>query len=353
MSWWLWLFGLAGFEAEGRDALLRSELLVLSESHPGGSLTSLGTSAGGRDIPCVVLESTSSAGAERAVLLVGDALGEGERGAQLVLELAHTWIQAPVEGIDLYVVPHLDPDGDPFAQVRVCANFPAGWLPSTELPGAGPFPLHRPEALAMAEFLRGHPELVGLWSPGHLEDARGSLFAFAEESFGLVAARGDPGVSDDERAAAFLNWLSWLPSLRLTHADTREVGGGLWELDLELVNVGRLPCWLSAPVNDTSRPVELALDGAEILGAAAAGEGETLVPIDLSRDPEVVRLRHLGGGEWRRLRLVVRATAEPPSALSLRVRARRVGGDHLEIALGDAPVSDAPAPPGRTERSSP
>jgi len=377
----MWLFllaGLGGAEVEAREAVIRSELLVLSESHPGGALMSLGTTASGRDIPGVVLASTTTSRAERAVLVVGDALGEGERGARLAVELAHTWIQAPVEGIDLYVVPRLDPDGDPFADVQVGVNFPVGWRPSTDLAGAGAFPLQRPEAQALAEFLRGHPELVGVWSPGEVGDPGGSLFAFAAECFGLVATSGDPNAGGDERAATFLHWLSQLPSLRLTHAGSRDLGGGLWELDLELVNVGRLPCWLSDSAAGSRRPVDLSLKGAEILGAAAARADETLKPVALGRDAEVVGLEPLDGGEWRALRLVVRRDEAESSALEFEVRATRVGADRLTVELlpaldepevlevsevpeihgapdpnGTPETSGAPERPVRTEESSP
>ncbi len=124
------------------------------------------------------------------------------------------------EGIDN------DGDGrvneDPPGGYDMNRNFPADWRPVYQQSGAGPFPLCWPETLAVAEFVRGHPNIAGVQ---------------AYHNFGGMILRG-PGhperqgeyPAEDDRVAAAIGSAGerMLPMYRsmVLHRDLYPVHGG-------------------------------------------------------------------------------------------------------------------------------
>lgn len=157
----------------------------------------IGRSVQGR--PIMAIERGTPGG--RRVLVVGVIHGDEDAGLGIVDRL----LRAPVpEGIDLWVVPTMNPDGTALGQrtnadgVDLNRNFPYHWGPIAE-PGdwqyAGTGPASEPETAAMVGFVSLLRPEIGIWyhqdlyriSPGQGRD--GELRARYAELTGLPLVR--------------------------------------------------------------------------------------------------------------------------------------------------------------------
>jgi protein MpaA len=157
----------------------------------------IGRSVQGR--PIVAVERGTPGG--RRVLVVGVIHGDEDAGLAIVERL----LRVPVpEGIDLWVVPTMNPDGTALGQrtnangVDLNRNFPYRWGPIAE-PGdwqyAGTEPASEPETAAMVGFVSLLQPELGIWyhqdlyriSPGQGRD--GELRARYAELTGLPLVR--------------------------------------------------------------------------------------------------------------------------------------------------------------------
>jgi protein MpaA len=141
----------------------------------------LGRSVRGRPIVAIEIGEPSS---PRKVLVVGCIHGNEPAGIDIARSLAQG---PPPNGVDLWVVPELNPDGVA-ANTRQNAhgvdlnrNFPWGWRP-IDPPGgtyyAGPRPLSEPESRVAAGLIRRLRPRLSIWFHQHLglvDESGGSI----------------------------------------------------------------------------------------------------------------------------------------------------------------------------------
>ena len=357
------------------------------------TLVPLGESAAGRPIVAAVLGAEGAPALFVGDHAAGDLLEGGESALRLIEELVVGVIvgEDPLADRQLIVVPTLDPDrsarvageGEEGAEpgdARFERDFPVGWVPPGLVVGAGPTPLVTPEARSLTAFLAGRrnvvlalgfetagealpacpdlaPEdeaaqlmLAGSWIDWDLETTprlcwtrpprpSGTWLDLARGvhgSFVAAAAWGDAGqsVAWDTAHAAFrakvLRLLEGLPLLRFGEPRVRQLGDGLWQVDVPLENRGTLPT-ASARGLALGRVNggRLIVEGAELLAAALRGPTDAdfrVVPVD-----GTVPLGALDGGKQFVVRLVLRGSAEAEVALACE--SDQAGGDALTVVL--------------------
>lgn len=342
----------------------------------------------------------ASADAE-AVLAFGDLL-VGAASEEPVAELLASEV--------ILLAPSLDPDARAASAspVRFDRNFPIGWRPATLSPGAGNYPLSEPATKAAAELLFAHPNLSLVvavcpteeaggqedsgWASETVPDADRAVFeelASASSQEGGLELRpwtrlaspgggfldtaylvhgiypvswSGPRTSDPaglepwarEVARRSLELVRVLPRVEITSDHLDELAPGLWQLDVAVRNIGRLPTLSAlAAQRRLGGTLELSLSGAHLVATARrAREGGAFERAELHQGNGSVALGAgiLGGGETRWLRLVLET--EGPACVELVGRSRRAGDARLEVQLGTPAPAEA-APPGEEQSPEP
>lgn len=96
-------------------------------------------------------------GATPKSLIIGQIHGDEHAGVTLTESILHA--TRSIEGINLWIVPTMNPDGDAAHtrqnadKVDLNRNFPENWAPLTGKYYSGPYPLSEPESRAMKAFL--------------------------------------------------------------------------------------------------------------------------------------------------------------------------------------------------------
>jgi protein MpaA len=128
----------------------------------------LGRSVDGREIEALEL---GTAGAPTRVLVVGCIHGNEPAGIEIVSRLEK--LDVP-EGVDLWVVPNLNPDGVAAGTrgnahgVDLNRNFPLGWRPQGGLFDSGPAPLSEPESRFAERLILAVRPRITIWFHQHL-----------------------------------------------------------------------------------------------------------------------------------------------------------------------------------------
>ncbi|MHB8470105.1 MAG: M14 family zinc carboxypeptidase [Gaiellaceae bacterium] len=142
---------------------------VLAPSAHAGRTFVLGRSVEGR---AIVAHEILGAGARVTVLVVGCIHGNEQAGIAVANTLERV---APLPGVDLWIVPVLNPDGvaadsrQNAHHVDLNRNFPAGWQALSGVYDSGPHALSEPEArIAYRLLLRLRPA-VSIWFHQHLD----------------------------------------------------------------------------------------------------------------------------------------------------------------------------------------
>jgi len=165
-------------------------LAAASPAAPHAHRIVLGRSVDGRAVVAYEVGDTDS---RQRVLVVGCIHGNEQAGVAIARKLE----QASPRGIDLWIVPVLNPDGL-LARTRGNAhgvdlnrNFPWRWRPLRGLFNSGPAPLSEPESrIAFRLILRLHPQ-ISIWFHQHLDvvDKAGGSAAIEERFADLVGLR--------------------------------------------------------------------------------------------------------------------------------------------------------------------
>jgi len=151
----------------------------------------LGRSVDGRPIVAYELGDPSSA---RKVLVVGCVHGNEAAGVAIANRLVAL---TPPAGVDLWVVPSVNPDGEAAATrgnahgVDLNRNFPLGWRPLAGVYDSGPRALSEPESrIVYRVALRLRPA-ISIWFHQHLDlvDESGGTVAIERHFARLVGLR--------------------------------------------------------------------------------------------------------------------------------------------------------------------
>ena len=158
-----------------------------------------GTSVQGR--PLVAYRYGTPGGV--VVMVVGVIHGDEDAG--LLITAALRTLRAP-EGVELWIVPSMNPDGTMLQQrgnanrVDLNRNFPLGWAKMGE-PGywqyAGPSKASEPETQAMVAFIREIRPALGIWY---------------HQDLNMIS----PGIGFEGRVRARYGALTGLPLVRIT-----------------------------------------------------------------------------------------------------------------------------------------
>ncbi len=340
-------------------------------------LRSLGRSGGGRELYVVEIgESGEHSRSERpALVVVPDLEWDARDAARATMSvfaelLAEAERDGPLlERVTWYVMPAPLPDrlesADPPGSVDPTHNFPVNWDPWCSEP-PGPYPLSLPETRALADLLTRLPRVAGAVLVGERAvdvgryavagvdpqdlDVQGWLSAevprgaassprsggFREFCFahaGLHVLDLPQSVSADPTALAghLRDCARALPALSLSPPRFESLGGGLWQVELDLTNLGLLPTGSEAARRrGVAGRVTLSWEGARVRALCVrdprTGSFEVVAPGN--RAP---LLAALGSQEARRLRLVVEG--QPGARLVLTARSPRAGGARLEVPL--------------------
>jgi len=369
-------------------------------------LESLGRSVSGAELWVMTIARKEGLDPQKrpAALLVGglglEDMAAPEIALYTILDLVQNHerddaVARVLDNATIYVVPCLNPDlrervlaaadsgelgGTSLEEaVQLDRNFPVRWDP-LRVERAGAYPLVRPEARVLAEFLIGRPNIAVVerfsasttrspaelgWpeadvrvhrriaAEGLLESVetlpirQGALLSFAYEQAGAFAfalpasARSSgegvlPGVGDllplaRNSAASTLRVLSSLPRLELLPSAPLALDATTWQVDVELRNVGRMPtCSALGAERFVCPPLALDVAGLQLVGAATlrASDG-TVLPAQVSGASVV--LPHIDAGSVLRVRLFVVGAAEATGTLT--ARAVRAGTASAELAL--------------------
>lgn len=289
---------------------------------------------------------------------------------------------ALLERTTFYLAPAVDPDscapvpetsgrseGRPTrhatARVAYERNFPLGWQPDAMCHGSGDYPLSKPAALALARFLATRPNLVVAWggcSPGGggalprwfelpegdeavlaglsaesraagelvgwnpITPTGGGSLDYAYQAHGIftlgscVPAESDGAPSTEQRVDRALLLATRLPRLVLEPTGIVRVGVNLWQLDLNLANVGALPTMSALGLaRRGDGALALGLSGARLVASAARRmDAEGFELGDHGEGATGIAIERLEGGERRGLRVVVEA--EPGKEVRVVVR---------------------------------
>lgn len=335
------------------------------------------------------LGADDAQGAEMALFTLFDLVQNRERDPAVatVLEAATLYFVPCLDPDRRALLLKGPGDGALPRSIDLDANFPRSWTPWGE-GRSGPYPLSEPEPRALVEFLAGHPNVAMLQTfageglelasesraevsaedraiyatvvassealdedPGHLAafpmlPARaGSLLDYAALELGVygftcdVTGRvgtGLPQVSElaplarRARTRALL-LTDVLASLQLERAVALELQPGLWQVDVALANVGRLPTLSGeARRRRAALPTRISVEGARLLAVALAESPEgPFAP--LNGPVENGTLPPIQGGERLHLRLVLEG--EAGGELQLAVTSSRAGVVRAAIAL--------------------
>lgn len=276
----------------------------------------------------------------------------------------------------------LDADADAGAAarraVRLARNFPQGWDAWRE-PGAGPYPLSRPEARALAQQLTrrvglavvlevvtaGVDEVKQLRSTAGLGKIRrataqpGSLAAFVQAQHGAfvfqVALAPEGGEAErsarvEDLASALLDLARRMPRAALEEHAVARLGEQLWQIDLLIANRGSLAthgAWEELARIDRDGPrrsglerpgllrpgqehIRLVMPDTRMVGTAVRREPTGSYEV-LAASGQEFDLGGLEGGETLELRLVVEALAGSQARILLG--APQAGWVSLELEL--------------------
>src|SRR5438270_8539914 len=152
-----------------RFVYVAAAALLLAQPAAAATRHLLGRSVDGRQIVAYELGDSSST---RKVLVVGLVHGNEHAGVAIAQRLIR--LAAPT-GVDLWVVPSFNPDGEA-ANTRGNANgvdlnrnFPLRWRPLTGVYYSGPHALSEPESRIMHRFLLRIRPSVSIWYHQHLD----------------------------------------------------------------------------------------------------------------------------------------------------------------------------------------
>src|SRR5260221_11264123 len=154
-----------------RLVLVAAVLLLLSAGPAAARATRhlLGYSVDGRAIVAYELGDPASA---RKVLVVGCVHGNEPAGTAIANRLIQL---APPAGVDLWVVPSFNPDGEAAnprgnaPRVDLNRNFPLHWTSLTGVYYSGPHALSEPESRIMHTFLLRVRPAISIWYHQHLD----------------------------------------------------------------------------------------------------------------------------------------------------------------------------------------
>lgn len=240
-------------------------------------------------------------------------------------------------------------------------DWPVGWLPASLEAGAGPRPLARPDTRALFSFLEreGGLSAVVSWNapleihrladpesrgrlgepvPAHA-NPRGTLSAvFGLTWRSVLNEIGGRSTPEPPEAAA---WIASLPPrLGLAPVRVESLGDEQWQIDLVLTNEGVLPTFSSqAERLRAAEGLRLELRGGIVVAVATARGAETLTlgagelrpgpGGDAASAVWTLPLPILGGGDERRVRLVV----EAPEGAELDLRALSAWAGRVQRAV--------------------
>ncbi len=378
-----------------RLAALDARLGELEAGHSRWcELRTVGTSARGRSLRALVIgdrgEPSTELPLDRPTMLVLPALDAATLDvAEALVELAANLLQdasrdgtlaATLARTTLVVLPAPLPDesvgegvdesaGGPSA-VSPVLDYPVGWNPfqaARARAGPGPWPLARPESLAIAEFLLENPSVAAVLivgGEGGAERAHrpGTLEPFCREALGVETVRtpfrsvppsrdassespidesvreAAPAETFDERVRERLSNL--LPQPRLLEPAVTRYGEDLWTVELALENRGELPREASggrqrdrAGSWGLLRVVNVDLRAAMLRGAGDA----TFVLVPTRRAGTECGMP--AGGERTLFRAVLRAT--PGTECLIEFESPRTGARaRRAIVLGAAGAED-------------
>jgi protein MpaA len=190
----------------------------------------LGKSVDGRPIVAYEVGDTDS---PRRELVVGCIHGNEQAGVAIARKLE----QASPPGIDLWIVPVLNPDGlrayprGNAHGVDLNRTFPWRWRPLRGLFYSGPAPLSEPESrIAFRLIRRLHPQ-VSIWFHQHLDvvDKSGGSAAIEERFADLVGLRlvqlpREPGSVVGWENHRFVGTTAFVVELPAGHLSPRAVG---------------------------------------------------------------------------------------------------------------------------------
>jgi len=364
-------------QSGGFDAL-EACLIAAARHHPERMvLRSLGHSGEGRELYVVEFGEPGehSRGERPALVVVPDLEGDARGAAQATMKVfAELLGEADREGpllqrVTWYIMPAPLPDrldtGDASGSVDPTHNFPVHWDPWCSEP-PGPYPLSLPETRALADLLTRVPRMAGavLVSQRALDVGRYALADVARSDLevqGWLSAEVPLGAGSSPRSGGFREFCfahaglfvldlpeslcadpallsdrlgdcaRALPALSLSPPRFESLGGGLWQVELDLTNLGMLPTGSEAARRrGAAGRVTLGWEGARVRALCVrdpqTGSFEVVPPG--TRAP---LLAALGSQEARSLRLVVQG--ESGSRLVITARSPRAGGARLEIPI--------------------
>jgi murein peptide amidase A len=143
-------------------------LLALAAAAAAGTTHLLGRSAQGRGIAAYELGDPAAA---RKVLVVGCVHGNECAGVAVVERLRRL---GPLDGVDLWLVPDLNPDGHAHGTrqnargVDLNRNFPYRWRRLSGAYDSGPAPASEPETRVAMRLIRRLRPRVTIWLHQHL-----------------------------------------------------------------------------------------------------------------------------------------------------------------------------------------
>lgn len=364
-----------------RDSLeLDAALRALAERYAGLTLETLAASDEGRAVMLLRLhdpatgEASDKPGLGVVQGLEPQAGFEPEVVLAAVARLARDGERDPqVRGVLANVVVEFVLDADPDDRARALAgrtgssrsegagieidrNFPAGWDPWIGGPAAGPYPLFRSEARALARWLseRGNlsvalvlrptpaAERLGVVSAYGDDNARaGSLCEFVRRDLGGFAFRADTfligqvGPEEREREvelvrSVVLDLAARLPRVELELVARERLRDDLWQVDLVATNVGGLPTTGLQRPGARKSALILRTEGARVV-AAATREQSAAEFVVWSDDPHELSLGSLNGGAAVAVRLVVQ-TPEP-TGVAVFLSGERAGQARVDVPL--------------------
>lgn len=295
--------------------------------------------------PTIVLAGVEPESLDGVVPLLLDALRSDESRAKTLD--AFRWV----------LVPDLCSWG--LEEADLADAFPVGWMPpGLDTRGRRPTtPLATAGSRAFAEWLIARPEIVALIALdgpdrggqssaeelcplGELlrnaealrcvrNELDGGWLDFAREARGIPTLTRDETVEEPPFVRELFEFLGSLPRTSLELSKVENLGTGMWQVDIEVTNHGRLPL-VALPGRGHDVPL-LSFRGVRLLALAARDDSRaefTVVPV---RGGAQV-LGDLAGGARRTLRLVLETEGET-GKLDVTLAGSRTGSSRLEVPL--------------------
>jgi len=356
-------------------------LARLAAAHPERiTVEPLAASAEGRVVSVVQLHdrTTGEASSKPGLLVVNGLSTQAGFEPDVLLatlcRLAGSYDEGAVRDVLRHVVVHAVLDADPDGRARALAgreaertgraaividrNFPAGWDPWLGGAAAGPYPLMRAEARALARHASEQsnlsvvlvlrptptpaPERLGTLTPYGDDNARaGSFCEFGRRDlggFGFVAetfllGQVAPEQREDEvelLRSTILSLADRLPRLELALDSAQRLRDELWQVDLAATNVGGLPTMGLERAGVRSSALMLRSEGARVVAAAVRGRDDDTFRVHAG-DPHELALANLDGGESVTVRLLV--AAPEGSGVAVFLSSERAGQARVDVPL--------------------